>query len=84
MFYIETQDGNLPYIRREYETRDEARKAAVKFINEHPQDGSILVADPVHCNFNRLYRHDGIITEDVLSEDNGWVVHVTVHRFVAD
>lgn len=83
MFYIQTQDGDLPYIYKWYASRKAARKAAVKFINEHPQDGSISVCNGFHRRLIGFYRNDGFITEETLSDDNDDKVDVTLHNFVA-
>ena len=69
MFYIQTQDGDLPYVYKVYKTQAGARKAVVKFLSENHQDGSISVVTAYHHGVNNFHRVDGLISEEVVNDD---------------
>lgn len=72
MFYIQTQDGDLPYVYKTYKTQKGARKAVVKFLRENHQDGAISVVTAMHQGVNNFYRSDGVIMEEVPQEDDSF------------
>jgi len=82
MFYIQTQDGDLPYIYKVFKTQKGARKAAVKFINENPQDGSISIVTAFHHGVNNFHRNDGHIIEEIPQDDHDDDVQVIHHGFM--
>lgn len=83
MFYIQTQDGDLPYIYKVYKTQKGARKAVVRFLADNPQDGSISVVNAFHHGVNNFHRNDGIIIEEIPTDDYGDEVEVVHHGFKA-
>jgi hypothetical protein len=78
MFYIQTQDGDLPYVYRTYKTQKGARKAAIKFLAENRQDGAIAVVTAMHHTTNLFARNRGEITEDVCVDD--WAEYKEVYH----
>ncbi len=73
MFYIQTQDGNLPYIWKPYMTERGAEKAATAFMAKHHQAGAIaVVRSPGHETITYMSRaYDGwTVTVERLPTDD--------------
>jgi hypothetical protein len=70
MFYIQTQDGDLPYVYKIYKTQKGARKAVLKFLSENHQDGSISVVTSMHHGVNNFHRNDGFVMEEISVDDS--------------
>ena len=72
MFYIQTQDGELPYVYKVYNTFKGAHKAAKTFMEKNPEEGMISVVTGMHATLVNFFREKGQMgfTEEVLDPDN--------------
>lgn len=59
MYYIQTQDGDLPYLYRPYKTFKGACKGAKTFMETNDQEGMITVCDAFHTGHVNFFRDHG-------------------------
>ena len=81
MFYIQTQDGDLPYVYKVYKTYTGAKKAALKFMRDNADRGMISVVTGTHNGVLNLLRNERLapIIEEKLDPDTGKLVETIFH-----